>query len=491
MSLQNKRFGFGIELTLLALGLIVVVAAILRFVNLSTTPGWWPDEGVMLNIATNLSHGKMQMFSFTYPMNPHPPLFFLLGVPFIKIFGSSILSLRILSALLGTASTIIAFLIGRKMKNDLAGLLSALLVAVTPAIILTSRIALSYELLSTLYLLTLLLVLVWDQKKRDVMLVLASVVAGLCTITSYGGVVAIVFLLVFVAFRNWRKLPICLVFSPLPAVIYIAVMLALDRNAFLHDIKYMLIRPESQIGAMQILQSFKSLVIGFPVLMIGLIGFFFAKRKTGIFVLGFALLIALIEFKTRGYWWYMMTFLPIMTLGLSIFIAEVIFKVRIFRILGIIIATMTIVISLYQSLETTLVNKSFGLIEERIFSPEDLEKLKLVTNFVNDNTTGEDTVLSSAHISWMLHALPSDPILSYVSHNKSTTNFPDDMQKTGRFVYDPDFKRAKYHLEDKFMRNWFPGQPGIEENVLRPIHDNWDIIFDFGEFKLYANPELN
>lgn len=489
--MENKRSDSRNGLPLLALAVIIVVAILLRFVNLYKVPGWWPDEGVMLNIATNLSHWRMQMFSFIYPMNPHPPLFFLLGTVFIKFFGSSILTLRTLSAVLGTLTVIITFFTGRKLKDNTTGLLAAALVAVTPAIILTSRLALSYELLSFLYSLTLLLALIWSNKKDDRILILASLCAGFCVVTSYIGLVAIAFLLIFVAALAWRKIALALAYSLIPVALYVVIILFIDRDAFVHDILYMFSRPENAIGTGEIVQSFRKLIRGFPFLALGAVGYFFTKQKLGLFALFFVILIASAEFKTRGLWWYMMTFMPILCLGLGSLLSELLSKRDLPRVTGIFLATFVFIFGFWQSTRNVFVNKNFALEEEKNFSPSDFPKLEEAVNYINQNTTTNDMVLSSAHLSWMLHAKASDPILSYVSHNKSTTNFPDDMEKTGRFVYNPDYTKAKYLLEDKFMRGWFPGQPGIKEGVMDPIKRDWKLVFDSNEFKIYLNPKLN
>lgn len=492
MKPAQKNAVVGERWPVFALVAILVLAAVLRLANLASVPGWWPDEGVMLNIATNLSHGKMQMFSFTYPMNPHPPLFFLLAVPFIKIFGSSILTTRLISALLGTITVFVVYEIGKKIKDSLAGIVAALLVACLPSVILTSRIGLSYELLAALYALTLLLTISWDQKKHYKTLIAASVLASLCAITSYSGIVAIIFIIGFVAIRSWRRLPFAIVFCFLLPVLYVLSMLILSRDPFLHDLRYMFARPETQIGIRQVAGSFSRLWSNFPILILGLLGLIFTKKKVGIYVLGFLLLITLIEFKTRGYWWYMMTFLPLMPLGIACLVSESVSRKKIPLTIAIaFVAVYLIATSLWQSEKKIFIAKTFGLEEEKNFSPSDGAKLRSAVQYINAHTTDDDMVVSSAHISWMLKAKPSDPVLSYVSGDRSTINFPDDMASTGRFVYDPNFQKAKYYLEDKFMRGWFPDQPNIKQNVTEIVHSTWTLIMDLGEFKIYQNPEVS
>lgn len=473
----------------LPLILILILGFVFRVVNLRTVPGWWPDEGVMLNIATNLLHGKLQMFAFTYPMNPHPPIFFITAIPFIKILGANILAVRSVGAITGSVSIILVYIIAKELGGKVTGTMAALLAATFPTILLTSRIGLSYELLSMLFLLNLTLLIFWSKNKNLNYLIMASIIAGLCSVTSYVGIAAIVFTLTFVCLNDWRKLIHAAIYCVLPFLLYLTIFICIDKQAFVHDILYLFTRPESSNGSKQLVESYKKLFLASPFMISMAIGFFLSKNRLGVLTLLYILIISLLEFTTRGYWWCMLSFMPLVVIGPAVTLGFLIEQQKYWRVAAVLIFVMIFGIFTFDSYKKIFIDKTFHLVEEKIFAPKSQEKLEFAVNYINQNTNATDMVISSPHISWMIHAKPTDPILSYVSHDRATTNFPDDMNSTGRFVYNPDYNNAKYYLEDNFMTNWFDHQPFIKESVLDPIRNSWIMVMDNGEFKVYENPK--
>jgi 4-amino-4-deoxy-L-arabinose transferase-like glycosyltransferase len=77
----------------------------------------------------------------------NPPLYYTLAWSWAKVFGSGEVGLRSLTALFGAASVPVAFLIGRELASNRAGLVAAALVAVSPMLIWYSQEARSYALL--------------------------------------------------------------------------------------------------------------------------------------------------------------------------------------------------------------------------------------------------------------------------------------------------------------------------------------------------------
>ena len=77
----------------------------------------------------------------------NPPLYYVLAWGWAKAFGSGEVGLRSLTALFGAATVPVAFLIGRELASNRAGLIGAALVAVSPMLIWYSQEARSYALL--------------------------------------------------------------------------------------------------------------------------------------------------------------------------------------------------------------------------------------------------------------------------------------------------------------------------------------------------------
>lgn len=77
----------------------------------------------------------------------NPPLYYVLAWGWAKVFGTGEVGLRSLTALFGAATVPVAFLIGRELASNRAGLVAAALVAVSPMLIWYSQEARSYALL--------------------------------------------------------------------------------------------------------------------------------------------------------------------------------------------------------------------------------------------------------------------------------------------------------------------------------------------------------
>src|SRR5579864_3709431 len=76
---------------------ITVLAAVLRFVNISSQ-SYWLDESQAVH-ELNLGFGAMLSAWSSYEWNP--PLYLVIAWPWAKVFGTGELGLRSLSALLG------------------------------------------------------------------------------------------------------------------------------------------------------------------------------------------------------------------------------------------------------------------------------------------------------------------------------------------------------------------------------------------------------
>ncbi|HWM54383.1 MAG TPA: glycosyltransferase family 39 protein [Solirubrobacterales bacterium] len=77
----------------------------------------------------------------------NPPLYYVLAWGWAKAFGTGEVGLRSLTALFGAATVPVAFLIGRELASNRAGLIASALVAVSPMLIWYSQEARSYALL--------------------------------------------------------------------------------------------------------------------------------------------------------------------------------------------------------------------------------------------------------------------------------------------------------------------------------------------------------
>lgn len=119
---------------------IIILSFILRFFNLSQVPpGFWFDEASFSYSAYSVLETGRDEFGQFLPLafksfgQYNAPLIFYWLVPFIKIFGLSVLTVRFSMAVLGVLTTLGIFLLGKELsKRAEIGLVSAFFFAVSP-----------------------------------------------------------------------------------------------------------------------------------------------------------------------------------------------------------------------------------------------------------------------------------------------------------------------------------------------------------------------
>ena len=122
------------------------LGAVLRFATLGSQ-SYWYDEA---QAAHELHLSFSAMWSSMVGVETNPPLYFVTGWLWARVFGTGEVGLRSLSALIGTAVIPIAYLCGRELVSRRAGLVAAALAAVSPFLIWYSQEAREYMLLTAL-----------------------------------------------------------------------------------------------------------------------------------------------------------------------------------------------------------------------------------------------------------------------------------------------------------------------------------------------------
>ncbi len=134
--------------------LIVLLAAVLRFWHIGHQSLWY-DEYVAVD---DLKHRLAELVIVTVPQNEgSPPLYFLVGWFWVRIFGYGDAVVRTISALAGIATVAVTYLLARELRlSRRIGLLAALLVAVNPMLVWYSQEARPYALFAFLGALSIL-----------------------------------------------------------------------------------------------------------------------------------------------------------------------------------------------------------------------------------------------------------------------------------------------------------------------------------------------
>jgi mannosyltransferase len=122
---------------------ITLAGALLRFTTLGVQ-SYWLDEAATVNL---LHKGFGSMISGVASGESTPPLYYILAWIWAKVFGTSEAGLRSLSALFGTATIPVAYVLGRLVAGRRTGLVAAALCAFNPLLVWYSQEARSYALM--------------------------------------------------------------------------------------------------------------------------------------------------------------------------------------------------------------------------------------------------------------------------------------------------------------------------------------------------------
>jgi uncharacterized membrane protein len=144
----------------LVLTLLSLLALGLRLIRLTYQPLWW-DEGWSLYFATT---GVRNMLELT-AVDIHPPLYYLLLHFWIRVSGPGVISVRLLSVLIGTATIPLLYAAGRRLSGHRGGLLAAFLLAISPFHIYYSQEVRMYGLVTLFGVAALFFATQWDARE--------------------------------------------------------------------------------------------------------------------------------------------------------------------------------------------------------------------------------------------------------------------------------------------------------------------------------------
>ncbi|MGD2205713.1 MAG: glycosyltransferase family 39 protein [Anaerolineae bacterium] len=129
----------------LVLWMLILLALGLRLARLTFQPLWWDEGWSLYFAATDLG----AMLNLT-AVDIHPPFYYLLLQLWTQVFGPGPLSVRLLSALVGTATVPLLYATGKRLLGEKAGLLAAFLLAISPFHIYYSQEVRMYGLVTLL-----------------------------------------------------------------------------------------------------------------------------------------------------------------------------------------------------------------------------------------------------------------------------------------------------------------------------------------------------
>jgi uncharacterized membrane protein len=188
--------------------LILILAALLRFYNLSGQ-SLWSDEGNSIALARR---GFVEIAQRT-AFDIHPPLYYWLLKIWITGFGDSEIGLRSFSVVLGIGLVYVIGLLGTRLFNPRVGLIAAFIAALSPFQVYYSQEARMYMLLTILGSLTVLAMLHFfkhhvvhaSRLTFSGLLYALTVTAGLYTHYAYPVMLIVVNVVTLIWFRQHTK----------------------------------------------------------------------------------------------------------------------------------------------------------------------------------------------------------------------------------------------------------------------------------------------
>lgn len=166
---------------------LVALAAVPRFWDLAAVGLTHFDEGAYAMSAQAMAEGDLP--DGLYPLQHYlsPPLYFGLGGLLMSLFGASDQVMLWLSALFGTLTVPLIFVLGRRWNGRAAGASASLLVALSAFHVAYSRIGLTDVTFLFFFLLALLLYSLVEERESLAHAVLAGIAVGLAWNTKYHG----------------------------------------------------------------------------------------------------------------------------------------------------------------------------------------------------------------------------------------------------------------------------------------------------------------
>ena len=186
----------------LAFAVLALAYFVFLLLNLTKQPMNWDEVG-HLNSALELKGGLFNNFvrdSF------YPPLFSCFTTVSFYLFGASLFSARLVSAVFSILSLWVVFELAYTMYGGKAALLSAVLLAVMPGYFWLSRLALLEVMLVFFFMLSLFLFFRWLNSRKNWLLVLSGLALGFGFLTKYQVIAVVPVMVVVMLVLGWGQL---------------------------------------------------------------------------------------------------------------------------------------------------------------------------------------------------------------------------------------------------------------------------------------------
>jgi hypothetical protein len=483
------------------LALITGAGLFLRLYHLDTRPAWFVDEGSNLDISWNFIHGQARFEAYEFTFVPHFPLFFFLGGIFTLFFGKTILALRIFAALSCTATIMIAYFIGKELKDKFYGLMASFLFSFAYISLIYSKFAFSSNLAVLLIALLLLFCVRYLKTNEEKWIYLAAGVSSLIFMTEiyHWPVILVLF---YLTWKDKKLLTKTISISLLPILIFFLYMLVMKRGSFLMDIKYYFFFRNLEHGSS--LRMFLGLFVYWLrtslLTLPGLLGILFLKNKktrSVMLIIFFCIAIPILANQS--------SFLSRNLIILSLFIAigapsvlNWIFSICYENLvkpsfinnrLGAFIIILMMIGTFSSEISTTLkfFESPLDLVQKTKNIILDQGSAKKAAGFVNNNSTPDDLVIASDKFSGLLSGKFTNIFQVAAYEGLDSGIYSPEFFSKDRLFFDVPLEKARYVINDGTeVADWkynSINMVGIIEKT-----ESWPSVFDDGDYHVHENP---
>jgi hypothetical protein len=484
-----------------------MIAIYLRFINLSNNPGWYSDEGTIVEIAQDILDKEVGYLAInkTTLLVARLPIFPNLLASLFKIGEPNITTLRYFTACLGVITIGLLYWViikvGGKGKSYLA-LTAAFFLAIYPSAILYNRLGFSYNLLAPLIVLLIWFLNEYLETGKLHWIIFSALAVGLGSISDLMMFTVAPVIILIAIYKKWRDVFPTLGLIILPFALYSLAMIGIDKEAFMFDFLFTFFR----LGEIPIIAQFPAIVLNYASLIfkdfwwtLAVAGMFFlptSRVKYLTLILFFTpvfMLARTTALSGLGYY-YLIPLFPLIALGAAGLITEGIpfvlnftkrgLEIYIKKVLGIanmtpflkqiifIATSMTLFMVVISPFIFTITYDGYQVYTEITsdISPVlvNTQDARKVLSFVNRNIKEDDLVIASPAIAWAIDSNAADFQMAIASKGGDTKHFPNDIPQD-RFSFDPDYEKAAYIIIDPIWINWaVPNMVEVElmvENV--------------------------
>ena len=489
-----------------ALASILLVALALRLINLGDNPGWYTDEATHIDIVQRLLRGDYGYMALRDSplIVSRMPLFHLLLLPIYSVVGTEygMATLRTVTAVLGTISVAMVYLLARRQSLRLA-LLAACALAILPQAVLYNRLAYSYNLLAPFMLLVAYCLTRYFEQNNWLWVAGAAVVMGLGLVSD---IIAITFLLVYAValIRRPRMLLLSAPLIAIPFVIYAVIMLSHSPDIWLFDVHHIINRLRLSTSiARQLEYTVTNIALWFiqPAWVIGMIGVFLLPAKLRWRVVLFLWVPYFSAGRSNSFVdlgaYYTIPMLPFLALGCAGFgmwlldgverrFARAAHKGKTFNpVLKWAVPVLLIILPITFTLVTD-VNAVFNGFQTRInpflMPAADVEA---VAGYVNTHSTVNDVIVTTPTVGWLLDGYAIDfEMVPALMNGVGTPHLPDNIPPQ-RAAFNPDYRAARFVIIDDTWRIWGKENvPGLAA-VMDDVEADWLPVYEVGSYVVY------